>query len=208
MDVQLNFINKSDDESETDIVIFQKNAAHAAVEAVAWQVIRHLGPGGSHPFVVPHKFQIACADRYGNYTPKLDVPRSSIQFEMVLTDSGDVLRPSPFTKTDPLGKVMPGVLLFNRLDNFVFAKVYKDNKLAASMYVEAGFVAGFEFSPTIYLGVCPEGVSEGQELRAEQAWVIDDKLSLQHIASADIVMTGGGDGGAPRQFTLKNVVRN
>src|SRR3954451_19274110 len=90
MDVQLTFINNSNDENETNIVIFQKNAAHAAVEAVAWQVIRHCGPGSTHPFVVPRKFQLACEDRYGNYTPRQDVSRASIQFEMIRTDSGDV----------------------------------------------------------------------------------------------------------------------
>jgi hypothetical protein len=209
MDVQLTFINNSDDENETNIVIFQKNAAHAAVEAVAWQVIRHCGPGSSHPFVVPRKFQLACVDRYGNYTPRMDISRASIQFEMIRTDQGDVLRPSAITKTDPLGNPMPGVLMFNRLDNErVVANVYKDNKLVASMEVEAGSVAGFEFAPAIYIGACPAGVSEGDALRAEQTWIIDNKLSLYHVASADIVMTGGGDGGAPLQFALENVVRN
>jgi hypothetical protein len=62
-------------------------------------------------------------------------------------------------------------------------------------------------APSIYIGAMPSGHGEiaGPSVHAERA----KEIPLADIASADIVMTGGGSGAdaAPYQFTLRNVVK-
>jgi hypothetical protein len=54
MDIHLNFINDSNDMNNSEIVVFQKNAATDFDElAVAWLVIKYCGQGDNHPFVYP-----------------------------------------------------------------------------------------------------------------------------------------------------------
>ena len=73
MGIQLNFINKSNDTNNSEVVIFQKNVATNFDElAVAWLVIKYCGPGDNHPFTFPMSMQVGASDSYGNYTPQLE----------------------------------------------------------------------------------------------------------------------------------------
>jgi hypothetical protein len=67
--------------------------------------------------------------------------------------------------------------------------------------------AVYEFKPMIWIGVASE-VEEGATMASAIVSSTNTELSLLGIASADIVMTGGGPGENPRpfQFTLDNVV--
>ncbi len=51
MDVKLNFVNRSNDVSNSSVVIFQKNVATDFDKTtVAWKVIENCGIGDHHPF--------------------------------------------------------------------------------------------------------------------------------------------------------------
>ena len=70
--IQLNFINKSNDQNNSEIVLFQKNMATSFDEiAIAWKVIKNCGQGDYHPFTYSSVLQVAMSDSYGNYTPHL-----------------------------------------------------------------------------------------------------------------------------------------
>jgi len=50
IEIKLNFVNRSNDTNDSQILIFQKNIAASADEtAVAWTVIANCGRGWSHP---------------------------------------------------------------------------------------------------------------------------------------------------------------
>lgn len=70
--VKLNFINRSNDVSNAEVVIFHKNVATDFEElAVAWRVIKNCGQGDNHPFLFPFNSEVSASASYGNYTPQL-----------------------------------------------------------------------------------------------------------------------------------------
>lgn len=203
MDIALNFINNSNDANNSEVVIFQKNVATDFDElAVAWLVIKNCGQGDNHPFTVPMALQVGASDSYGNYTPQLDAQNGQL-FSMVLTPSGDHLVYAGS------GTSSKEVQVLNSLaEGTINASTYKAAKLLA---VKASIApqqkAAFEFKPTIWIGVASQ-VVQGQVMNSATLSSINTELSLLGIASADIVMTGGGPGAnsTPFAFNLENIV--
>ena len=203
MDIQLNFINSSNDTNNSDIVIFQKNVATSFDEiAVAWKVIKYCGQGDNHPFTFPMTMQIAASDSWGNYTPRQDAQNGQL-FSMNLTASGDVLQLAG------AGTSPTEVQLLNNLpQGAINALIYKDGKLLAQ---KTGVVpqqkAVFQFKPTLWIGAVSQ-IVQGQVMNSAIISAVNTELSLMGIASADIVMTGGGPGpnSQPFSFQLANVV--
>jgi hypothetical protein len=90
----------------------------------------------------------------------------------------------------------------------ITASVFKDNRLLAH---KTGIVPGqkavFEFKPTLWIGTASQ-IEQGAVMNSAVLSDINTELSLLGIASADIVMTGGGSGtsATPYVFRLANVV--
>src|SRR5688572_16641662 len=204
MDIQLNFINQSADVNESQIVIFQKNVATGYSEhAVAWTVIQYCGHGDNHPFVYPMTMQVSTSDSYGNYEPQLNAQPGDA-FQVTLTGSGDTLSKAPTPATSPTEVQVEN----NLAQGAINAHIYKDGRLLATKTSLApGQMAAFEFQPTIWIGAVSE-VVQGQVMNSAIVDQVNTELSLLGIASADIVMTGGGPGATatPFQFTLQNIV--
>jgi hypothetical protein len=201
-DVQLNFINQSNDLNNSQIVVFQKNVAGSYSEiAVAWTVIQNCGLGDNHPFTYPLTMQVSASDSYGNYTPKMDATPGQ-QFQVALTGSGDTL--SYLTSAS----VPSETQVANNLEKgAINASIYKDNKLLATKTsVAPGQMAAFQFKPTLWIGAVSQ-VTQGAVMNSAIVSQINTELSLLGVASADIVMTGGGPGvnSTPFQFSLQNV---
>ena len=203
MDIQLNFINRSNDANDTQVVIFQRNVASNFDEAVvAWRVIQHCGVGDNHPFVFAMEFQISCEDAWGNYTPKLDA-RNGQLFAVALTGSGDTLNVA-----GPASSPAEIQLRNDLSSGAVSACLYNAGKLLAiKTSLAPQQKAAFAFRPTLWIGVASEAF-EGQVLDSGLVSEVNTELSLLGIASADIVMTGGGPGptAGPFEFSLANVV--
>jgi hypothetical protein len=203
MGVQLNFINQSNDTNNSQIVIFQKNVASDFEElAVAWRVIRNCGQGDKHPFSFPLSMQIAASDSYGNYTPQLNAQDGEL-FRMTLTASGDRLVPAG------RGTSSREVQLLNALPRgAINASCYKDGKLlAVKNSIAPQQRAVFAFKPTLWIGIASQAV-QGEVMGSATLSNINTEISLMGIASADIVMTGGGPGpdSRPFSFLLENIV--
>ncbi|MBX3588486.1 MAG: hypothetical protein KF796_17795 [Ramlibacter sp.] len=202
MDIQLNFINDSNDANNSEIVIFQKNVATDYDElAVAWQVIRYCGQGDNHPFTYPSSMTVGASDSYGNFTPQLNA-RHGDSFQMVLTPSGDQLVANGSATSASEVQVLNGLS-----KGAINANVYKDGKLLATKTsVAPGQKAVFQFKPTLWIGVASQ-VVQGQVMNSAIISSINTELSLLGIASADIVMTGGGPGAGaePFRFNLQNI---
>ena len=204
MDIKLNFINKSNDKNNSQIVIFQKNTNTDFDElAVAWKVIQNCGQESNHPFVFPMSMSVSASDSYGNYTPQQNAENGQL-FTMSLKTSGDELKVETGTGTS-----VTEVQVLNKLARgAIAASIYKDGKmLATKTSIAPDQKAVFEFKPKIYIGAASQ-IVEGQVMNSAIISNINTELSLLGIASADIVMTGGGPGPSSTafEFTLENVV--
>lgn len=203
MDIALNFINNSNDTNNSQVVIFQKNVATNFDDLpVAWKVISYTGRGDKHPFAFPMAMQVGASDSYGNYTPQLDAQHGQM-FQMTLTSSGDHLVPAGS------GTSAREVQVLNSLaKGAIDASIYKGGRLLATKNsIAPQQKAVFQFKPTIWIGVASQ-VVQGQILDSAILSDINTELSLLGIASADIVMTGGGPGAqsTPFAFNLENIV--
>ena len=205
-DIQLNFVNQSTDTNNSQVVIFQKNVAGSINEiAVAWTVVPVGSLGGSNPVTFPMTtLGAGASDSFGNYSPMMPAQHGQM-FAAVHTATGIDLR-SPAT---PAGT--NEITVTNGMaQGAINAGIYRNNKLLA---IQTGIPpqqkAVFAFHPTIWIGVAPN-IVEGQVLDSAVQATITTELSLLGIASADIVMTGGGKGptATPITFTLQNVVNS
>lgn len=201
--IKLNFINQSNDANNSEIVIFQKNEVPAFNEiALAWKVIQNCGAGDNHPFDFPLGMEVAASDSNGNYTPRFPASPGD-SYEMYRSNSGDQLQ-----RNGASGSVLDVDVNNNLPEGSINAWIYKGGKkLATKTNVVPRQKASFQFKPTIYMGVVSQ-VVEGEIMNSAILSQINTQISLLGIASADIVLTGGGSGtGAqPFQFSLQNVM--
>lgn len=197
MDIQLNFINRSNDQNRSEVLIFAKNEASTIDELhVAWTVIKNCGQGCNHPFVYSINNSVNASDSWGNFTPQLPASAGE-RFEMVLTPSGDQLR-SAGTANNP----QEIQVLNNLQQGAISANIYKSGRLFAT---KTGLApqqeAVFQFKPTIWIGVVSQ-VEQGQIINSAIISEVNTELSLLGIQSADIVMTGGGSGAEAKPFSF------
>lgn len=203
MDIQLNFINQSNDINNSSVVIFQKNVADEfGGPVIAWKVIPNSAPGDRRPFVFPVSPTISASDSFGNYFPQLTA-KSGQMFQVVNIATGRQIIASGAATSDRQ------IQLRNNLPSgAINASIYKNGKLlAAKTSVAPDQKASFEFKPTIWIGVASQLI-EGEVMNADILSSINTEISLLGIKSADIVMTGGGSGASsqPYQFSLDNIV--
>lgn len=201
--IKLNFINHSNDTNNSSILIFAKNAATDFDElAIAWKVIQNCGRGDNHPFVYEETLYVSAADSYGNYTPEL-LALNGQQFEMVISQSGDILQMSGRPAASPTE-----IEIANNLERgAISGNVYRSGSLYASTRnIAPSQKAVFSFKPSIWIGVASQ-IREGDVMNSAIVSTINTEINLLGIASADIVMTGGGPGASatPFTFSLQNV---
>jgi hypothetical protein len=195
MDIQLNFVNQSDDANNSNIVIFYKNnGAVASDVAIAWTVIQNCGRGSHHPFTLPVNSAIAYGDSSGNFSAQLPAAPGQ-RFAAVHTPSGDVIQPSS-------DAAAPGVIeMVNALpEGPIDVQVYKAGRLFAHRAgVNPAEMASFGFEPTLWIGAVSQ-IAEGQIMDAAIVSTVQCQLSLLGLTRADIVMTGGGHGSKAKPF--------
>ena len=203
MDVQLNFINQSNDQNNSQVVIFQKNLASKENQLhVAWRVIENCGPDDTHPFTYPQAMQLSVSDRYGTSTPRLDVGPGR-KFTVSNSDSGLTLAPTG-SADKPTEVQVVNALAEGTID----ANVYKDGLLLATRTsIAPRQTAAFEFEPTLWIGTAQK-VKQGAVITPAMVDQINTQISLAGITRANLIMTGGGQGipAPPLTFTLQGVV--
>lgn len=202
MTVQLNFVNNSNDLNNSSIVIFQKNVATDIEELpVAWKVIQNCSVGDNHPFVWAHEMSVASSDMWGNFHPALGAHPGQ-GFSVHQTGTGDAL-----SADDPATSPEEVEVRNNLPQGSINANIFKDNHLLAiRTAVSPEQSARFAFKPSIWIGAASQ-VEQGAVMHTAMVDNVHTELSLLGIASADIVMTGGGAGpdAMPFSFTLENV---
>ncbi len=200
MDIEITFINNSNDMNNSEIVIFQKNAATNFDEiAIAWTVIKNCGRNWSHKFTYPMSFDVAAADSYGNVSD-LQTTTYGQKWDLIRSNSGEILQLSTEDAGNSNEIVIENALPIGSID----AQIYKAGKLFASKTgVSPSEKAVFEFKPEIYVGVVSQ-INEGESINSAILSNINQKFSLLGLTSANLIMTGGGVGpnATPFEFEL------
>lgn len=199
-EIELNFVNNTEDGKNRTVVIFQQNLEiRAGARSAAWLVLDSREEGDAQPFTFPLRLTLSVKDSYGNYSPRQDAGRDHV-FEMVKDPSGHVLRAANAPAADP------GTMeLKNRLTSDISGMIHRgDRLLAIKPVLPPGQSVAFRFDNRIKIGVAPR-VSQSDILDPTLAANIKIELDLTDIESADIIMTGGPDA-ANIQFHLDNVI--
>jgi hypothetical protein len=202
-DIKLNFINRSNENDHTSIVLFQKNEATGYSEIpLAWQVIQNCGQNAHHPFTYPVTMEVATRDSYGNYQDPVSADPGQA-FTLARTDSGDTLTLDGHagypTEVDVCNKLSVGA---------IDAVIFKAGKpLAQKTGVVPGDKASFKLLPKLWIAAASQ-IVEGEVMDSAVLDQANTCLDLTGIRSADIVMTGGGSGATAtgKTFQLQNVV--
>jgi hypothetical protein len=204
MNISLNFINNSNDANNSQVVIFQKNVATNFDEiAVAWKVISFAGRGDSHRIEFPLTNSAAVAEAGGDAGAAVSAPNGTL---LSAQDAGDG---AVLTTAGSASSAREIQVLNQRARGSIDAQIYKDGRLLAiKTSVAPQQKAVFQFKPTIWIGVVAD-IQEGEVLDSAVVSQVNTELALLGIASADIVMTGGGPGpnARPYSFSLQNIVK-
>ena len=97
MEIEITFINQSNDANNSSVVIFHRNSQESTPQtAVAWIVIRNCGRGWSHKFKYPKDISIAVSDSWGNVSD-MKPEATGKRWDVVRSQSGNelVLDPEP-----------------------------------------------------------------------------------------------------------------
>ncbi|MEW7277900.1 hypothetical protein ABW636_04840 [Aquimarina sp. 2201CG1-2-11] len=203
-DVKLNFVNESNDQNNSEVVFFQKNVGTNFDElSVAWKVIKNCATGWHHEFTLPMQMQLSASDSWGNeIINPLDASNGQL-YHVTKGPSGDELAyMSPGTSRTEVQ------LRNDLLSGSIDAKIYKSGKLLAlKTGVSPSQKAVFQIKPTLWVGVVSQ-IEEGEIMNSAIMSDVNTELGLLGVASADIVMTGGGIGTSASkfQFHLDNIV--
>jgi hypothetical protein len=205
MNVALRFINRSNDCGNSEVVLFQRDVVPEFDElAIAWRVIRYCGRDCIHPFVYSTDVEVALGDDHGNFSPRMTAANGS-RLLVAAHPSG---RPRLARALD--GTVHTDIEVVNQMGRgAVNVNAFVSGRLmAAKSAVAPGQKAVFRFSPVLWIGVGSQ-IQEGRALASAVISSANTPFELAGIASADIVMTGGGAGekAQPFQFELENVLR-
>ncbi|MCH9638950.1 MAG: hypothetical protein K0U40_05600 [Betaproteobacteria bacterium] len=203
-DIKLNLINLSEDASNSDYVIFQRNInLDSGIQAVAWKVIQSLGNGANHPFTYPQELYVGAKDANGNYMQKI-LAKKGYAYEMINTLSGHELRSSPMPAASPVDVEVSNKLAKGSID----AQIYRGGSLlAAKVNIAPGSKANFQFQSILFIGSVSQ-VVEGTAMNSNVTVQYLTELNLMGISVADIIISGGGVGteSTAIKFTLAPTV--
>ncbi len=208
MSIQLRFINRSEDNGTPDILLFVKNTApDLDALAVAWKVIRYCGRNCYHPFVYPSEMEAGIGDEFGNHSPRLTA-HGGERFAVQPRIAGQSGRQGRILRLLCRAPGRTDIELKNDLPRgAVDANVYLGGRLLATKKnVAPQQKAVFAFNPALLICTAAQ-IEEGDSISSAIVSGTTTELFLAGIASADIVMTGGGtgDGATDYQFNLENI---
>lgn len=201
--INLRLVNASADCNNSSIVLFQKNIVSSVQEsAIAWLVIERCGIGWKHSFTYDYGLQVSASDSWGNSVGPKDSDNGAL-WKVVQDCSGDQLQLAGAASVPTEVQIQNGLAR-----GAISTNIYRSGTLLASKTgVAPGQFGGFQFNPILYVGVVSQ-VEQGKVMDSAIVSSVNTALSLSGLASADIVMTGGGPGknSLPFTFTLQNKV--
>ena len=205
MDIKLRFVNQSRDGNKSEVVVYQKNQLTSMASlSMAWKVIRFCGLDCYHPFVFPTGFEVSVADEYGNFSPRM-AAESGQMFRLESTASGA----RRLRSAGPANASNEIDVLNDLGQGAVNVCIFRDGRMVGmKTAVTPGQKAVFQYPPVLWIGVASQ-IVQGVAISSAVMSNANTELSLLGIASADIVMSGGGpgEGSTPYEFKLENIVQ-
>lgn len=204
MDIKLRFVNQSRDGNRSEVVMYQKNlVANMASLAMAWKVIRFCGRDCFHPVLYPTGFEVGVADEHGNFSPRVAAENGHL-LRLQATPSGS----RRLVRAGAAGGSQEVEVLNDLSQGAVNVCIFRDGRMVgAKTAVAPGQKAVFQYPPVLWIGVASQPV-QGTAISSAVMSSASTELSLVGIASADIVMSGGGpgEGSTPYEFNLDHIV--
>lgn len=202
----IKFINRSNDTEIKDIVIYQKNEtlmSHTEIP-IAWKVIKNCGVNQSYSFAFDSSLEVSLGDFMGNYKTSVRIEEGKV-FEIVQGNFGAELKRTERKTQDPFEFVVLNGL---RNESFNVSCMRNQRIVAEVDNIYPNESAFFQVSDVICISLGPD-VEEGKAISYALMNNMMAQFNLSQIGSADIVMTGGGEGeGAqPLRFSMENVER-
>lgn len=161
MDIEITFVNNSQDMNNSSVVIFQKNVATDFNElAIAWKVIKNCGRNWSHKFSYPMSYDISISNTTQQLLAEYNATYKAVD------ENGRTL----LTKNNRVGGNEKNYILENDLPfEIVDADVYKDGKLIAKVpHVAPQQKAVIEIPETLlYIATVNFNIDEGDILPAD-----------------------------------------
>ena len=204
--ITLNFNNFSNDQENLSIGMFYKNQAWADKEtAIVWKVITGCAKGQTQQFEIPPHFQVSASDATARHLRRLTAKEGDA-FEVVKSLRGTDIKLSKDQSAVPSTiEVRNGLPLGE-----VTASIYKDGRLLdVSAPMHPSYKAVFQFDAYVYF-FAAKNLVEGQTINLATLDKSLTEIDLFGVASADIVMTGGGIGpmSTPLDFHLANILQH
>jgi hypothetical protein len=200
--LQLRFVNLSGDGGVSNVVFFQKNGANATGSIIAWRVARNCGYRNYCCLPYNWETEIDMVDWNGNHCPRQAAAGDGV-FHIVRKRYGKKLE-AVRTEGHPTQ-----VWVQNRLDTGApHITLYRSGCVVARHEnLIPGQWAKFDVEHWLHVVVMP-CVKQGDDIAAHLGSASIAKFFLQGIASADIVMVGGGRGRDAQalRFMMTNVV--
>lgn len=201
MQIKLNFINRSSATNNPRLAIFQQSNGGASGEpgALAWRMIGSRAIDDPGPFLLP--LQAQAGGLGADYPPQLGAAARNMDLEMDM-DMDAILRRNrdAIEAAEARGnrQAEPGNA---SLDSNAMAPVATTTAEPLQDAVSAS-------APTIRISAV-SAMPAGEAMAPAPLSPVDTELSLLGIASADVVITGGGCGpsSTPISFHLENIVR-
>jgi hypothetical protein len=197
-DIQLNFINNSNDANQSRIVIFQgpdvlPGADAAEQVATVWTVLPDLAAGEKHSFTFPPGMMAVAEDFRGQVTQQLPVSGGET-IEAVKTGAAISLVELSKDSDDDT------IILLNKTGEEIIFTIFRNDAIVSRNELEAE--QEMTFSPTVLsVGFSKTPVRAGDEIEPG-ALHASITLSLQDVAGADIVLHGSVEAGM--EFVVEN----
>jgi hypothetical protein len=195
--VKLTLVNNSDDTSNSKFAIVAGNGVLGLTGAVAWTVVENNIPGNTHPFTWESARALNASDSSGNYTPQIDAINGKAY--SITNDNGGIR-----LAEDGVSNAPNQFDIKNASSVITGVHLYKSGRLYAQrLSLFQNTTLTYQLRPKIFVGAVPATVVQGQTLTDGDVTNISTEFSLLGIASADIVITGGGAN--PFVFSLANI---
>lgn len=202
MDTKITFINKTLDENNFKVVIFQKSGVTNQQSTInAWKVIEHCGYNWSHEFIYSSSFSVGVKDSYNNNSNKKKAHPGQ-KWLVIHKPWGNTLELSKKKAANREEVEVKNDLQRGSID----AQIYKQGRVVVSKKgIPPEQKAIFKIEPYINVGVHSQ-VEEGDILSSAILSNAFTKFSLRGINEAQLIMTERGVGPAAMPFEFELVV--
>jgi hypothetical protein len=195
----ITYTNESDNTDSTFLAYSRPPVASIDAAASAWQVIEHIGPGGSHVFRYTVASQLQVLWNGGASTSnRVDaMPGDGFQFTTI-GNAYELVR-------DPNLQVPPNqIAALDSLAEPIVVQLLKDDHVwAASPPITRGMQVQFEFEPRIFVGF---GMRPRTAPALEFAVMSSDWTEISLLGIASLTIAATGDAASGYQFIVRDVV--